>query len=209
MIEVKNLNQGYGKSMIFKDFSISLATHEITSIVGASGCGKSTFLKILAGLVQYKSGSVRGMDKNSFSYVFQEDRLLPWLNGEENIRLVLNQSKKTEEIMGEVLELLEITHSRKMSISEMSGGMQRRIAIARALCYTKLKRGQLLLMDEPFKGLDHKLHQRVIERLGENWRKYGNTVVLVTHNLQEATQISHRVIEFYGTPVKWQFISEQ
>ncbi len=206
MIEVKNLYQGYGKSLIFKDFSISFAPHEITSIVGASGCGKSTFLKILAGILPYRSGFVKGLEKSSFSYVFQEDRLLPWLSAEENIRLVLNRSQRTEEVLEEVLELLEITHSKKMYISEMSGGMQRRVAIARALCFTKVRRGDILLLDEPFKGLDPKLHGRVIERLSENWRNYGNTVLMVTHNLQEASQISHRIVEFLDTPVRWQFI---
>lgn len=203
MIEISNLYQGYKNSLLFENFSLSIKTHEITSIIGASGCGKSTLLKMLAGIVPYKRGMIKGVNKNCISMVFQEDRLLPWLTVKQNLSLVLDSKKHdVGSLIDEVLSTLDLKYCKNEPINELSGGMQRRVAIARALVYDKANKGDLILMDEPFKGLDHKLKYEVTENLAAEWRRYRKTVIMITHDYEEARRLSNNIIELYDKPVK-------
>jgi NitT/TauT family transport system ATP-binding protein len=201
MIEVKHIYKKFKKEYIFDDFSIAFDDKKITSIIGPSGCGKTTLLRMIAGLEHYEKGCIIGIENRSIAFVFQEDRLLPWLNVYQNIELVLksklevNESKRK---VKEVLAQLNLEDSADMMPSELSGGMQRRVAIARALAYD----ADIILLDEPFKGMDNKLKRDVLPKLAEAWDKNEKTIIMVTHDLADAKELSDKVYELSGRPLK-------
>ena len=210
MINIKNLFQGYKNEYLYQDFNISFERNKISSIIGPSGCGKTTLLRIMAGLETYESGSIEGIDENKLSFVFQEDRLLPWLTVYENIALVLKDKhipiSVLKEKIDEVLDLLKLFKCRNMIPDELSGGMQRRVAIGRALAYDLALEGQIMLLDEPFKGLDEKLKAEILSELIEICKRYKKTIILVTHDLDDVNIISDDIYEFFSRPVKWKKI---
>ena len=201
MIEVKHLYKKFKKEYIFEDFSISLADRKVTSIIGPSGCGKTTLLRMIAGLESYEQGQISGINQKSISYVFQEDRLLPWLNVFQNIELVLKSKfppKESQLKVQEVLAQLDLSEAAEMMPDELSGGMQRRVAIGRALAYD----ADIILLDEPFKGMDSKLKNEVLPQLAAVWEKAEKTIILVTHDIADARELSDIVYELSGRPLK-------
>lgn len=201
MIEVNQLYKKFKKEYIFENFSISLADRKVTSIIGPSGCGKTTLLRMIAGLEPFEKGSISGVDKRSISFVFQEDRLLPWLNVFQNIELVLKSKftpKEAKWKVQEVLAQLDLSEAAEMMPNELSGGMQRRVAIGRALAYD----ADIILLDEPFKGMDNKLKSEVLPELAAVWEKTEKTIILVTHDISDARELSDIVYELSGRPLK-------
>ena len=201
MIEVKHIYKKFKKEYIFEDFSISFANRKVTSIIGPSGCGKTTLLRMIAGLELYEKGQISGINQRSISYVFQEDRLLPWLNVFQNIELVLKSKftpKETKLKVQEVLTQLDLSEAAEMMPDELSGGMQRRVAIGRALAYD----ADIILLDEPFKGMDSKLKNEVLPQLAAVWEKAEKTIILVTHDIADARELSDIVYELSGRPLK-------
>jgi len=201
MIEVNHIYKKFKKEYIFEDFSISFADQKVNSIIGPSGCGKTTLLRIISGLEPFEKGCISGIDKINISFVFQEDRLLPWLNVFQNIELVLKSKFAPEESKRRILEVLtqlDLSEAAEMMPNELSGGMQRRVAIARALAYD----ADIILLDEPFKGMDNKLKSDVLPQLAAVWRKTKKTVILVTHDISDVRELSDTVYELSGRPLK-------
>jgi len=201
MIEVSHIYKKFKKEYIFEDFSIAFADKKITSIIGPSGCGKTTLLRMIAGLEPYEKGQISGINHRSISFVFQEDRLLPWLNVNKNIELVLKSkfdSMEAERKVREVLTQLSLSDAELMMPDELSGGMQRRVAIARALAYD----ADIILLDEPFKGMDNKLKSDVLPKIAAVWEKNEKTIILVTHDVSDAKELSDIVYELSGRPLK-------
>ena len=201
MIEVKHIYKKFKKEYIFEDFSISFADRKVTSIIGPSGCGKTTLLRMIAGLEPYEKGQISGISQRSISYVFQEDRLLPWLNVFQNIELVLKSKfppKESKVKVQEMLAQLDLSEAAEMMPDELSGGMQRRVAIGRALAYD----ADIILLDEPFKGMDSKLKSEVLPQLAAVWEKAEKTIILVTHDIADARKLSDTVYELSGRPLK-------
>lgn len=198
MIEIKNLCKSYNDKIVYQNLNLKLKEHHITSIMGTSGCGKTTLLRILAGLEPYESGSITGLEQQRIAYIFQEDRLLPWLTVRENIEYVLLSDVKKEIVKDRVdslLELLELIDEAHHLINTLSGGMKRRVAIGRALAYE----GDILLMDEPFKGLDDQLKEKVIQGILKRHQDNPNTIICVTHDLEEA-KVLGGIIEINKNP---------
>ncbi len=181
-IEIEGLNKAFGEKVVLSNFSTVL-NEGITAINGASGAGKSTLLNILAGLVEPDSGRIDGLSGLRVSYVFQEERLLPWFSARRNIELVC-RDKKLATIL---LEEMEIADAADKNVRKLSGGMQRRVALARALSADY----DLLLLDEPFKGLDERTKYRVMD---VTKRRARGIIVLVTHDLYEAEYLGARQI---------------
>lgn len=154
MINIKNLSFAYDGCRIFDGFSAELS--KSVCIYGASGRGKTTLMRLIAGLEKPDSGKITGVPER-VSYMFQEDRLLPWFTAEQNVASVLTRDRKSE--AREWLQRVELSEQADSFPSEMSGGQQRRMSLARALAYE----GELLLLDEPFKGLDEALTERMAE----------------------------------------------
>lgn len=174
MIELKNVSKSFGENSVLSGISFAFPDSGITCIEGKSGKGKTTLLRILAGLEKPDSGSVEGIESKKISYVFQEDRLLPAVTAFENVSLVSNE--KSAGFWMNELEILE--HGGKLP-GELSGGMRRRVAIARALAFG----GDVYLFDEPFKGLDEALKEK-LKKIIKNLSKTA-CVLLVVHNYDE------------------------
>ena len=169
-------------------------TGSITTVVGRSGCGKTTLLRLLAGLADPSSGEVRRPPAHSIGVVFQEARLMPWLDVAANIAFPLKGRLDGAEItnrIDEALALVGLAEARHALPAQLSGGMAQRVAIARALA----QQPDILLLDEPFSALDAFTRRSVQRVLVDLWSDLRPTVVLVTHDVEEAVLLGESVIE--------------
>jgi len=179
-MRIENLSFSYGKKTVFSN--VSLKTDDrIICLMGKSGCGKTTLLNLIAGLLKADSGTINEIPQPC-SLMFQEDRLLPWLNAKQNVALVLEDGD--EEKASELLRDLGLEPD--MEISKLSGGMKRRVALARALAF----RSETLLLDEPFKGLDENLMKSCAELI----KKQGKLTIVATHSQKEAEELGAKII---------------
>jgi NitT/TauT family transport system ATP-binding protein len=192
-IKLERLNLAFGGLPVLEDFSLELPDSGELCLSGPSGCGKTTLLFVLAGLHRPHSGQIRGLGKQRISMLFQEDRLLPWLSAAENVALVLPSGRAEQ--ARPWLELVELGPEAGQLPRELSGGMRRRVALARALAYE----GDILLLDEPTNGLDHGLAQRIMGRIRKRYA--GRLLLTVTHDRSIAAAKSP-LIELTGPPLK-------
>nr|WP_083467137.1 ABC transporter ATP-binding protein [Kibdelosporangium sp. MJ126-NF4]CEL21447.1 Hydroxymethylpyrimidine ABC transporter, ATPase component [Kibdelosporangium sp. MJ126-NF4]CTQ95986.1 Hydroxymethylpyrimidine ABC transporter, ATPase component [Kibdelosporangium sp. MJ126-NF4] len=186
--------------------SLSVAAGEFVSIVGPSGCGKSTLLKLVSGLLKPSKGTVRllGEDvdgpRRDIGYVFQRAALLEWRSARRNILLQAEMrgmaSAVARERADELIEMTGLTGFEDAYPHELSGGMQQRVALCRAL----LHRPPVLLMDEPFGALDALTREQMNIELRRIWRETGTTVLLVTHSIPEAVYLADRVVVMSARP---------
>lgn len=167
--------KSFGEKNVLDGFCLDLSDAQHIGILGPSGGGKSTLLNIIASLIKPDSGKIE-CSYSRISYVFQEYRLLPWLTVEENITAVSGCSKERAH---ELLKAMELDGDIDSYPDSLSGGMKQRVNIARALAFES----ELLLMDEPFKGLDSDLRERVIDRVMEYHKD--RALILVTHDRAE------------------------
>ena len=211
MIELGHVAKAYqsdkASTWALGDVSLTIATGEFVSIVGPSGCGKSTLLNIIAGFLPPTSGSVQvdgqpvaGELHPALGYIFQKDTLLPWYTVQKNVALGLRfRSMPEERVRARVAELLELGHLSGFANAyphELSGGMRRRVALLMSLAVEP----RILLLDEPFGALDTHTKTHLHRELMEIWRKLGQTIVMVTHDLDEAITLSDRVIVLSSPP---------
>ena len=193
MAKVENLTVQYGGTAVLENFSAEFPDGGVTAVSGRSGCGKTTLLAVLLGLLRPDGGTVSGFRQPSA--VFQEDRLLPFLSAEKNIAVTAGC---TEAEAGEALLSVGFDAAdRGKRAFELSGGMARRVAIVRAM----LAPGDAVLLDEPFKGLDERTRAQVVRFVCENRR--GRTMVVVTHDPRdsEALHAAHTV-QMGGQPAQ-------
>lgn len=171
-----------GKTEIFKDLDMTLRSGERKILMGVSGIGKTSLLRLAAGLIKPNKGTVtRHTDRISFQ--FQEPRLIPWMTALENVNAVLSDKAETLTKAREYLRLVDLDNARDKLPSELSGGMAQRVALARALAYE----GDLYLFDEPFRGLDHALRDEMIALIREKTKNAA--VMLVTHDAEVEEQL--------------------
>lgn len=193
MIKFENVSFGYGKSLILDRFNLSLEPKGATVLSGPSGCGKTTLLRLIAGLEKPVSGTVSGLP-GIVGYMFQEDRLLPWLTALQNVAAVCSgeQAQETARLW---LERVELDSAQINALpSELSGGQIRRVALARALAYEC----SLLLFDEPFKGLDSALSLRMAALVLE----HSVPLIAVIHSEEEAANLGGTRLLFEGPPLR-------
>jgi NitT/TauT family transport system ATP-binding protein len=183
--------------------SLSLASGSFTALVGPSGVGKSTLLRILGGLLKPSHGSVRlksmapHLSSEPIGIMFQRDNLMPWLSAYENVRLPLQlQGVHAPQRVESVLELVGLDGFTHSYPSQLSGGMAQRVALARALVH----RPELLLLDEPFGALDALTRERMGQELLRIWRAMPVTVFMVTHSISEAVLLADDVLVMTGYP---------
>ncbi len=185
-MEINNLTVKYESFVVLHDFSSSISDGEVTCILGESGIGKTTLLKVLMGLVQTESGELSGIP-NKKAVVFQENRLLDEFSAVQNIQIA-NQNKLSEEEIINALREIGMTENINKPVSSLSGGMARRCAIVRAM----LSDAELILMDEPFQGLDPENANKVIDFIKKHHRQ--RTIVIVLHSLELARLLTNQVI---------------
>lgn len=186
-ILVENVGKRYGATPVYENFSLEIEEGKITCLLGASGCGKTTLLNMLAGLTPYE-GKIENVPAR-ISYIFQQERLLPNLTVKQNVALVLGRHADEEKI-SQILEKVELSGKENAYPAELSGGQAQRVSVARAF----LNPARLILMDEPFSSLDTALKIRMIGLFCEIWREEKRTAVFVTHDAEEAQMLAHRAI---------------
>ena len=175
---------------------VSIARGSFVSLVGPSGCGKSTLLRLIAGLLTPSSGTITRAE-GRVGFVFQESTLMPWASARDNVALPLRlEDRPTEPGAMEALQRLGLGDFAASYPHELSGGMQMRVSIARAIVTSPT----LLLLDEPFAALDEFTRFRLNDDLRALWQKHGWTIVFVTHSVQEAVFLSERVIVMSPRP---------
>ncbi|HEX3039166.1 MAG TPA: ATP-binding cassette domain-containing protein, partial [Caproiciproducens sp.] len=152
-LEIKSAEKSFQEKTVLDGFSLKFPKSGTVCLFGPSGCGKTTLLNCIAGLLKLESGEILGTKKRRISYVFQEDRLLPWITAGENVAAVLRGSAaQNAAVAQEWLERVGLPGEADKRPGELSGGMRQRVSIARALAYG----GDLYLLDEPFHALDEK-----------------------------------------------------
>lgn len=197
MIEIKNLVKKYDEHLIFNNINLSIDKNKITIILGKSGCGKTTLLRLISGLEKYDSGEILLPDLKC-SYIFQEPRLPPWLTVFENIKLV-NENLSTDEI-NKLITMINLDKFGNSYPNELSGGMKSRVNLARAFAY----KPNYLLMDEPFSSLDDFTRIKMQQELLKLYNKEKCGILFVTHNIDEALMLADKIIvlksgEIYST----------
>lgn len=194
----KNFSFSYPDKEIYKNFNTVFPGGKINVVLGASGVGKTTLLNALTGLSGF-DGEIENMPKN-VSYIFQSDRLVKTISVEKNLDFVLKNAipDKTarKNAIYDMAKLLEISDVLKRLPTEISGGQAQRVQMARAFLYPS----EVMLLDEPFKGLDVSLKTRLIKKFLELWGRDGRTVVLVTHDVYDALLMGDKVFVLSGSP---------
>ena len=207
-LSIQNVNKSFTvdgqKVDVLKDINLEVQEGEFIAIVGHSGYGKSTLLKIIAGLEKNDTGLVTvdgkevngpGMDRGM---IFQEHRLFPWMRIEKNVQLGLKGLSKEEKtkLSDQYLELVKLSEFKKAYPSQLSGGMSQRAAIARSL----VSQPEVLLLDEPFGALDALTKIELQEELLKIRERFHNTMLMVTHDIEEAVYLADRIVVMSARP---------
>ena len=190
---LSGITKKYGETKALDGVTCEIAEGKITAVLGESGAGKSTLLSVISGLISYE-GEIDGVSgahvrrRERCAYLFQDPKLLPNLTVEENLRFVL--PKERWNAIGAMLARVKLDGKEMRRPGALSGGERQRVAIARAFLFPH----ELLLMDEPFSSLDLALKKSLIELVQSLWEEQKNTVVFVTHDVREASLLSHRAL---------------
>ena len=208
IIKIKNISKKFQKNneevQILNDVNLDIKKGEFITIVGKSGCGKSTLLKLISGMVPITEGeilindkSVNGVSKDC-SMIFQDARLFPWLKIKDNVAIGLKNisSEEKNRIVLEYLELVGLKGVENSYPDQLSGGMAQRASIARGLALNS----QIMLFDEPFSALDAMTKVQLQEELLKIHQEKGKTVILVTHDIEEAVYLGDRVVVMAANP---------
>lgn len=191
MLNCIDLSLRYGEKEVLKHFSLTLPLEGITALRGPSGCGKTTLMRVIAGLEQPQDGRVQGIIPEETAFLFQENRLFPWRTVEQHLTDVMPHTNLR--LTQDLLALVELEGEGNRYPRELSGGMGRRLALARCLALG----GRLLLLDEPFAGVDPDRAERIVNRL----KKRGCAALLVSHE-ERVVAMADRVMELDGIPLR-------
>lgn len=201
-IQISCLAKSFGELTVLNNFNITFTPNKIHCLFGPSGCGKTTLLQLIAGIMRPDRGQVRGVGNRTISYVFQEDRLLPWATVKENILFVLSNrykdQKVAEQLADRYLSLVGMKQFQDYFPGQLSGGMKQRTAIARAFAY----QGDILLLDEPFKGLDYHLKKLLMDYILTCWGEEKPVCLFVTHDPEEGLYLADVIHVLEGPPLK-------
>ena len=192
-IRLESLTKKFGEQVLFDNISLEIPLNKTTVLAGPSGCGKTTLLRILAGLDKDYTGNVSGVPEK-ISFMFQEDRLLPWQGVKGNIEFVLKdimQADEMDAVTRDMIEAMQLTGHEDKTPSKLSGGMKRRVAMARSYCYP----AGLYLLDEPFKGFDSKLLSDMPLLFRRLFIEREKSVILVTHDEAIISELGQNLID--------------
>mgnify|MGYP002573507062 FL=1 len=192
-LQFLHVSKAFASLSVLQDFSFSFEAGNSYCLMGPSGCGKSTLLRLACGLLQPDSGYITGTE-NHFSYVFQENRLLPWYTARQNIELVCR--RRSADYWLDAVGLKAFADALPETLS---GGMRRRIALARALAAD----GHIYLFDEPFTGLDTERREEIIALIHQYTTEH--LCLYTSHDPLEAEKVADQVLNFSGPPLQFLF----
>ncbi|KAJ54354.1 nitrate ABC transporter ATP-binding protein [Actibacterium mucosum KCTC 23349] len=205
-IRLDGIGHSYDDFEVMRDITLDIPSGQIVCIVGPSGCGKSTLLRFIGGLERPQIGRVLQVGDvpagclNPLTYIFQDFALLPWRSVSGNISLVLEdhgiRGEAAKAIIADVLDRTKLSDFARALPKQLSGGMKQRVAIARALAVNPA----VMLMDEPLSALDAQTRELLMDDLVALWQRQPFTSVYVTHNLQEAVRLGHRIVVLSRRP---------
>ena len=215
-VELKNISVNYGANPVLHDFSLAVEAGELVALLGASGCGKTTALKAVAGLLPVSDGEIwlageniteKAAEKRETALVFQKPLLFPFLNVENNVGFGLKMRRTPTAVIkakvAEALRLVQLAGFEARRPKQLSGGQEQRVALARAL----VTNPRVLLLDEPFSALDAKLRDEMQNLVRELQKNLGITTLFVTHDQSEAVAVANRIafvhnggVEQFGAP---------
>jgi len=201
-LHIEGLEKAFASQLVLGPINLGLEAGAITAIIGRSGSGKTTLLRCLGGLEESSAGTITIGDgkvtARDIGYVFQEPRLMPWLSVAKNAGFGLADLPKPAraQAIAEALEVVGLPDAGALLPKQLSGGMAQRVALARALA----PHPKLILLDEPFSALDPFTREQMQDHLLHLHAHYGATMVLITHDMDEALALAHRVIVLDGPP---------
>ena len=209
-IEFKNITKNFANLQVLKNTSFTVNKGEIVCLLGPSGSGKSTLFKLAAGLIQPDKGEIKFNKKMRTGYIFQNPRLLPWKTVKENLIFAQENylsPQNSEKIRNRLLELNGLAAFKNSYPAQLSGGMKQRVEIIRGLSIWP----ELLLMDEPFKSVDAQLKVNLRKMLLRFYEKMDLTVLLITHDPEEAVLLADRILILSGKPanIKKEFVIDK
>ncbi|MCR1949639.1 MULTISPECIES: ATP-binding cassette domain-containing protein [unclassified Clostridium] len=197
MINFNNINIKFNDRVLYDDFSIGFEENNVNFIMGESGIGKSTLIKYIKDKLISSGIKV--------SVVFQENRLIPWKNIYKNLDIVIkNELNKDERKIkiNDILQNMNLLNCKELYPHELSGGMKQRVNIARAVIYD----GDIFIMDEPFKGLDKENKENIIKLIKKYFCDNKKTVIIISHDINEAREFTNKIILLKNEPVKKEII---
>lgn len=193
-IHIEKKQFGESQPVVIQQLSLSLNVGEFLCLIGPSGTGKSTLLNIISRIDTQYEGTSTVEESATIGFIFQEPRLMPWLSVRENIELVCLQPD--QRVISDMLDLVGLSGQAEKFPSQLSGGMQKRVALARAF----IIKPDILLLDEPFVSLDVPSANQLRDTLENLWQQYKPTVLFVTHNLHEAIHLADRLVFLSAQP---------
>jgi ABC-type nitrate/sulfonate/bicarbonate transport system ATPase subunit len=191
MLTIHNARMDYPGHTAFSQFSLTVGTGEMVSVIGKSGCGKTSLLYAITGLIELTEGSIQvDGGPQAIGIMFQQDRLLPWRTVLENVLLGLGIGADNKDRGEQLLQRMGLADKGKKYPDQLSGGERQRVALVRAL----IRRPRLLLLDEPLGSLDEQNRERLQDEIKAYVLEHGMTLLMVTHSIQEAVYMGSRIL---------------
>lgn len=204
-IELKDISKHYyvenRKVSVLNGIHLLIPDNRITVILGKSGCGKTTLLRLVGGLEKPDGGEILFDSSRKTAFVFQEDRLMPWLNVWDNVTFGLKKQNCDENVIRGIIQVVGLGGFEKAYPNQLSGGMKQRVSIARALAYSP----SFIMMDEPFAALDYFTREQMQRELIQLQQTHGISILFVTHSIDEALLLGHKIVVIEEGQIKSEF----
>ncbi len=207
-IKLKNIQKSFTvekqKIHVLNGINLQIPERKITVILGRSGCGKTTLLRLVGGLEEADAGAIEYEEDYKSAFVFQESRLMPWLNVWDNVKFGLKKQRYDQNVIQHIIDTVGLSGFEKAYPYQLSGGMQQRVAIARALAYEP----SFIMMDEPFAALDYFTRDQMQKELLHLQHDHGVSILFVTHSIDEALLLGHKIVVIEDGRIQSEFLIE-